>query len=57
MTTPIARLTERQAWQRLEARHKKIGKLHLRKLFADHPTRGERMTVDAVSVMTVRPTR
>ena len=57
MTTPIARLAERKAWQRLEAHHKKIGKLHLRKLFADDPTRGEHMTVDAVSVMVARPTR
>jgi glucose-6-phosphate isomerase len=57
MTTQIARLTQREAWKRLGAHHEKVGKLHLRKLFADDPTRGERMNVDAVSVMIVRPTR
>jgi len=50
MTTPIARLTERTAWKRLAAHHKKVGALHLRELFADDPTRGERMTVEAVGL-------
>jgi len=57
MTTQMSRLTEREAWKRLGAHGEKFGTLHLRKLFADDPTRGERMTVDAVSVMIVRPTR
>ncbi len=47
MTAQIARLTERAAWNRLAAHHKKVSTLHLRKLFADDPTRGERMTVEA----------
>ena len=35
---------ERPAWKGLEAHYQKGRKLHLRKLFADDPTRGERMT-------------
>jgi glucose-6-phosphate isomerase len=38
------------AWRALEAQYKKIKKLHLRKLFADDPTRGERMTASAVGI-------
>lgn len=40
----------RPAWEALEAHHKKIEKLHLRKLFADDPGRGERMTAEAAGV-------
>src|SRR6187551_2794588 len=50
MTKPIAPLTERPAWKALEAHHQKIRELHLRKLFADDPTRGERMTIEAVGL-------
>ncbi len=46
MTAQIARRNERTAWHRLAAHHKKVSTLHLRKLFADDPTRGERMTVE-----------
>src|SRR6478752_3215060 len=46
-TTPV---TERGAWRKLVAHHQKIQKLHLRKLFADDPTRGERMTIQAVGL-------
>src|SRR5580765_2933726 len=42
--------TERPAWKALVAHQKKIRDLHLRKLFADDPTRGERMTVEAVGL-------
>src|ERR1041385_3835395 len=42
--------TERRAWNALVAHHQKIRELHLRKLFADDPKRGERMTVDAVGL-------
>jgi len=42
--------TERPAWKALIAHHQKIRDLHLRKLFADNPARGERMTIDAVGL-------
>src|SRR5437868_11609836 len=38
------------AWKALTAHHDKIGHLHLRQLFADDPTRGERMTAEAVGL-------
>src|SRR4029077_9658563 len=39
--------TERPAWNALVAHHQKVRDLHLRKLFADDPTRVERMTIEA----------
>ena len=50
MTTDIARVTERQAWEALAAHHKNVRELHLRRLFADDPTRGDRMTVEAIGI-------
>ena len=50
MTKKIAPLTERQTWKRLAAHYQQVRDLHLRKLFADDPTRGERMTVEAVGL-------
>ena len=50
MTTQIAPLTERKAWKTLGAHYQNIRELHLRKLFADDPKRGERMTVEAVGL-------
>ena len=50
MTKKIASLTERQTWKRLAAHYEQVRGLHLRKLFADDPTRGERMTVEAVGL-------
>ena len=41
---------ERPAWKALEAHYKKIRKLHLRKLFAEDPTRGERFTAEAAGL-------
>src|SRR5262252_5039688 len=38
------------AWKALEQHHKKVRKLHLRKLFADDPTRGERLTASALGI-------
>src|SRR5215813_1266477 len=38
------------AWKALEAHYKKVRKLHLRKLFADDPARGERMIVSAAGI-------
>src|SRR5262245_30506554 len=42
--------TERPAWKALIANHQKVRELHLRKLFADDPARGERMTIDAIGL-------
>ena len=50
MTTPIAPLTERQAWKALAAHYESVARLHLRKLFAEDPKRGERMTAEAVGL-------
>jgi glucose-6-phosphate isomerase len=43
-------LTKRKAWKALQAHHKKVHELHLRKLFAEDPKRGERMTAEAVGI-------
>ena len=48
--TAIAQLTKFAAWQALDAHYKKIRKLHLRKLFAKDPQRGERLTAEAVGI-------
>ena len=50
MTATLAPLTERTAWKALEAHYPKVQKLHLRQLFADDPTRGERLTAEAVGI-------
>ena len=50
MTTPTAPLAERPAWKALEAHFQTVRELHLRKLFADDPKRGEQMTVEAVGL-------
>jgi glucose-6-phosphate isomerase len=50
MTKQIASVTERQPWNALTAHHQSVRELHLRKLFADDPTRGERMTAEAVGL-------
>src|SRR5262245_24693846 len=42
--------TERRAWNALVDHYQKVRELHLRKLFADDPKRGERMTTDAVGL-------
>jgi hypothetical protein len=41
--TPIASLTNRPAWKALTAHYQAVQELHLRKLLADDPKRGERM--------------
>jgi glucose-6-phosphate isomerase len=49
--TPRTRSTRTHAiWQALEDHHETMHDLHLRNLFADDPTRGERMTAEAVGV-------
>ncbi len=50
MATRIPQLTKRAAWKALESHYAKIKELHLRKLFADDPKRGERLTVEAVGL-------
>jgi glucose-6-phosphate isomerase len=50
MTTNTTQLTRRPAWKKLAAHHKRIKVLHLRKLFAADPNRGERLTVEAAGL-------
>ncbi len=50
MTTSIPQLAKLAAWQALEAHYPKVRESHLRKLFADDPKRGERMTAEAVGI-------
>ena len=46
----IKPLTQRPAWKSLATHSKKIKRLHLRKLFADDPKRGERFTLEAAGL-------
>jgi glucose-6-phosphate isomerase len=48
--TAMLPLTARQAWKALQAHHEKIRDLHLRSLFAEDVTRGERLTAEAVGL-------
>lgn len=48
--TNSASPTKLPAWIALEAHYSKIKDLHLRKLFADDPKRGERMTAEAAGI-------
>src|SRR3954451_2686661 len=41
---------KRTAWNALDSHYKKIGKVHLRQLFAEDATRGERMALEAVGL-------
>src|SRR4051812_22995828 len=50
MTAGNQSLTARPAWKALEAHHRQVRELHLRKLFADDLGRGERMTAEAVGI-------
>jgi glucose-6-phosphate isomerase len=43
-------LTRHKAWKALTVHHKKLKHLHLRKLFADDPKRGERLTSQAAGL-------
>ena len=43
-------LTKRKAWKALQPHYEKVRGLHLRKLFADDPKRGERMTAEAAGL-------
>jgi glucose-6-phosphate isomerase len=50
MTTGVEPLTERPAWQALKTHYNQVRDLHLRKLFADDPRRGEDMTAEAAGI-------
>ena len=50
MSSGIPTPQQRSAWAALQAHQKAIAPLHLRKLFADDPQRGERLALDAVGV-------
>lgn len=50
-TTPtVLPLTKRNIWKALQAHFRKTRRVQLRKLFAEDPTRGERMTANAVGI-------
>jgi len=50
MTTAGEALTALPAWKALEGHHRDLCDVHLRRLFADDPERGERFAVDAVGL-------
>jgi glucose-6-phosphate isomerase len=43
-------VTERPTWKALAAHHRQVRSLHLRKLFAEDPKRGERLTAEAAGI-------
>jgi glucose-6-phosphate isomerase len=47
----IEPLTKRKSWKALQAHYEQLRGLHLRKLFADDPKRGEQMTAEAVGIL------
>jgi len=47
MAVKVKSLDERSAWKALAAHHEKIHNVHLRQLFAEDPSRGERLTAEA----------
>jgi glucose-6-phosphate isomerase len=50
MTAAIQSLTARPSWKALESHYQKVRQSHLRKLFADDPKRGQRLTLEAVGL-------
>ena len=50
MKATIQPLTGGKAWKALVIHYKKLQKLHLRKLFANDPKRGERLTAEAAGL-------
>jgi glucose-6-phosphate isomerase len=46
----VSPVTEQPAWKDLLAHYRKIRRLHLRKLFADDPGRGDRLALDALGL-------
>jgi len=49
-TEGLEPLTKRKAWKALQTHYDQVRALHLRKLFADDPSRGERMTAQAAGL-------
>ena len=43
-------LKNRKAWKALQTHYEQVRELHLRKLFADDPKRGERLTAEAAGI-------
>jgi glucose-6-phosphate isomerase len=50
LAATVTPLTQRAAWGALQSHHAEIGDVHLRKLFADDPGRGERMTAEGAGL-------
>jgi len=50
MASNVAPLIDRSAWKALQGHYVKVRELSLRKLFADDPERGQRMTTEAVGI-------
>jgi len=50
MTAVIQPVTPRPAWRALQAHYATIHGVHLRRLFADDPGRGERLTAEAAGI-------
>jgi glucose-6-phosphate isomerase len=50
LTINRSQLTKLAAWQALGTHYSKVRELHLRKLFADDPDRGVRMTAEAIGI-------
>ena len=50
MTSSTRRLTDLASWKALEAHHSAIRGRHLRDLFAEDPTRGERLKAEALGI-------
>jgi glucose-6-phosphate isomerase len=50
MATAVAPLTQRRAWKLLGEHYRQIQPLHLRRLFADDPRRGERFTAEGAGL-------
>jgi glucose-6-phosphate isomerase len=47
---PKKRAIKQSAWKALASHYKAVSKMHLRRLFADDPTRGQRMAVEAAGL-------
>ena len=50
MTQEVPRLRERPAWAELEAHHGQIGDRHIRDLFAEDPSRGEKLNAEGAGL-------
>src|SRR6201993_1052846 len=50
MPTTVKTITELPIWKALSAHSQKVGRLHLRELFAQDPKRGERLTTEAAGL-------